>query len=124
MSETLLKQIVNKLDDMQTEHQRYSDLIHQLITNVGYLGKQIGGLDLRMDGLEQRMDGLVQRMDGLDQRMDGLDQRMERLESKVDDISLEMNSLQEGQERQNRILESLSMRSLEQETQIREIKRF
>ncbi|MEK4008366.1 hypothetical protein [Paenibacillus sp. FSL H3-0333] len=72
------------------------------------------------------------------QSFDQQDKRLERIEdmltslikivgatnSKVDQISTDITSVKEGQVRQDRILESLAMRSLEQESELRELKRF
>ena len=44
--------------------------------------------------------------------------------AKLDDIAIDVRKLRDDYERHDRVLESLSMRSMEQETQIREIRRY
>jgi chromosome segregation ATPase len=46
------------------------------------------------------------------------------INTKPENISIKMDQLVESQDRQDKILESLSLRSLEQETEIRELKRI
>jgi len=57
--------------------------------------------------------------------------RQEETDAKLDALSMdvhklhgEVSSLKNGQERQERILESLSLRSIEQEADIRDLKRI
>lgn len=49
--------------------------------------------------------------------------KLESTESNVQKLHAELSSLKQGQERQDKILESLAMRSLEQETELRDLKR-
>ncbi|WP_346244222.1 hypothetical protein MKZ19_07955 [Shouchella clausii] len=52
---------------------------------------------------------------------------MRRLTSLAEDMNFmkgEMTTLKQGQERHEKILESLAMRLLEQETELRELKRI
>ncbi|PWA12061.1 hypothetical protein DCC39_07970 [Pueribacillus theae] len=50
--------------------------------------------------------------------------KLESTESNVHRLHDELSSLKQGQERQDKILESLAMRSLEQETELRDLKRI
>ncbi|WP_019635600.1 hypothetical protein [Paenibacillus fonticola] len=93
--------------------------------------KELGNINGRLDGIDQRLDGIDHRFNGIDQRLDSHEGLITQLISvvkstneKVTVIQEELLELKEGQSRQDRILESLALHSLEQETIIRELKRI
>lgn len=57
-------------------------------------------------------------------RQEETDARIESLSMDVHKVIGELTSLKQGQERQDKILESLALRSLEQETELRDLKRI
>lgn len=93
--------------------------------------KELGNINGRLDGIDQRLDGIDHRLDGIDQRLDSHEGLITQLigvvkstNEKVTVMQEELAELKEGQSRQDRILESLALHSLEQETIIRELKRI
>ncbi|WP_010632550.1 hypothetical protein [Sporolactobacillus vineae] len=127
MSDELLKQIVDKLSDID---------------------KRLDGVDKRFDGTDKRLDGIDKRFDGINGRLNGLEKELSefRIETKehfdqhdkkldvitkqvvknsedITQIKADQSALLVGQARQDKIFETLAMRSLEQETDIRDLKR-
>jgi hypothetical protein len=88
-------------------------------------------MDDKLDLILQKLVAIesVQKQQGnmLTQQGDMLTQLISIVAStnqKVSDLQSDISSLKEGQLRQDKILESLAMRSLEQETDIRDLKRI
>ncbi|WP_234404850.1 hypothetical protein [Paenibacillus bouchesdurhonensis] len=109
-----------------------------ILKELGSINGRMDGIDQRLDGIDKRLDGIDKRLDGIDKRLDGIDQRLDSHEGlitqligvvkstneKVTVMQEDLAELKEGQGRQDRILESLALHSLEQETIIRELKRI
>ncbi|HEY0827133.1 MAG TPA: hypothetical protein VGE40_03485 [Bacilli bacterium] len=57
--------ILQGIEKLGTELQRQGDLIHQLITTVGAMGKAVNSLEQRVERLEQKVDSLGKRLDGV-----------------------------------------------------------
>ncbi|WP_391575051.1 hypothetical protein [Cohnella sp.] len=88
-----------------------------------------------MDGLEQRMDGIERRMDSMEEKLDQvkvaavetqqwvgkIEGVQEQHSSTIETLTIE--TLTMGQERQGKIIESLALKSLEHDTDIRALKR-
>lgn len=84
--------------------------------------------------MESKLDLILQKLDVLDEVKEivtSLRERHEVTNAKLDALSMslheitgEVTSLKQGQERQDKILESLALRSLEQETDLRDLKRI
>lgn len=87
-------------------------------------------LDAGLKALETGQTTLDAGLKEIYQIVRALWDRQEETDAKLDSISMdvhklhgEVTSLKEGQDRQDKILQSLAMRSLEQETELRELKR-
>lgn len=63
------------------------------------------------------------KLEAMEKRMGSMEKRMESIEKQMDSIEGDIKDLKTGQDRQIRILEKLSLRSLEQETEIDALKR-
>lgn len=91
-----------------------------------------------------RLNGIDQQLDRMDERFDGIDQRLDRMETTLNEVQvavLETHSwvgkVAEGQEqhavaieklsleqgRQGKVIQALAMKSLEHDTDIRELRR-
>lgn len=66
----------------------------------------------------------TQLIKAIHDRQDETDAKLEGLSINVHKLHGELASIKEGQERQDKILESLALRSLEQETELRDLKRI
>jgi hypothetical protein len=105
---------------------------------------ELKGVNQRLDGMDQRFDGIDQRFDGIDQRFDKMDQRFDRIETTLDEVKVAVlethewvgriavvqeqqtaaiDSLKTEQQRHGKIIEALAVKSLEHDTEIRELKR-
>jgi|HigsolmetaGSP12D_1036236.scaffolds.fasta_scaffold00284_11 predicted Holliday junction resolvase-like endonuclease len=98
------------------DNKRLEDMLVQLIQSVGATNAEMNKMkrdtDQRFVNVEQRLDRVEQRLDEMDRK---IDETRRELGSKLDAVL-------EGQKRQERILELLSTRSIEQEAEIRELR--
>ncbi|MDF2923192.1 MAG: hypothetical protein K0R57_2106 [Paenibacillaceae bacterium] len=87
----------------------FEEIQRSIQTNVQYL----------IEGQKE----LYQLVRAIHHRQDMTDAKLEALTLDVHYIRGDLAALKDSEDRQNRILESLGLRSLEQETEIRELKR-
>ena len=92
-------------------------LLQQILNELQTMNQRLSNSELRQNEISQ----IVQ---AIHHQQEIADAKLEALTLDVHYIRGDLTSLKEGQERQDRILESLAMRSLEQETQLRELKRI
>lgn len=100
MTEQILNQILDKLDEMNT---------------------RIGGLESGQAELQQITSAIRDRQEETDAKLEALSMDVHQLHGVVVAIKEEIAELNKGQQRQDRILEALAVRSLEQETDIRHL---
>lgn len=142
--ESDLETIKSRMGGLERRMDGLDTRMDRLDTRMDRFDSRMGKFDSRMGKLEHRMgelDHINSRLNDLDhiksqlnehtQLFHAIRDRQEETDAKLDALSMTVNyiqgdltSLKEGQERQDRILESLSLRSLEQETEIRELKRI
>ncbi|MFM9278010.1 hypothetical protein [Paenibacillus jiagnxiensis] len=98
----------------------------EILTQI--LGK-LESIDNRMDSFETRMDSLETNMVRMTERLDSLETKVDRIENKLDKTFEQVASHTETiheivatQERHERILGELSVRSIEQEAYMRQDK--
>jgi DNA repair exonuclease SbcCD ATPase subunit len=141
MSEELLRSIVDKLDDLgknlvefKNESYKKFDLIDQKFVAIDQRFDQV---DKKIVAIDQRFDQVDKKIVAIDQRFDQVDQKFERVDQKLNAITDQVvknseqltllaenqNLLIASQQRQDKILETLALRSIEQETEIRHMKR-
>lgn len=127
MSEELLRSIVDKLDDLGKNLVEFK--------NESY--KKFDLIDQKFVAIDQRFDQVDKKIVAIDQRFDQVDQKFERVDQKLNVITDQVvknseqltllaenqNLLIASQQRQDKILETLALRSIEQETEIRHMKR-
>lgn len=102
MSDEKFGLILDELRKIHNGIDRHEQMITQLIGIVKSTNEKVAVLEVKMTSVEQKLTNVEHRL------------------SNVEHNVLEVRK---GQERQDRILEALAMRSLEQETDIREMKR-
>lgn len=95
-------------------------------------------MDQKLDLILEKLELLESGQKKLNQIVQAIRDRQENSDAKLESVSMdvhklhgEMTNIKEtqqilihGQERQDKILESLALRSLEQETELRELKRI
>ena len=74
--------------------------------------------------IKSQMNENTQLIRTIIDRQEETDAKLEAMSMDVHKIHGELQSLKDGQERQDKILESLALRSLEQETDLRDLKRI
>ncbi|EGL84261.1 hypothetical protein CathTA2_0181 [Caldalkalibacillus thermarum TA2.A1] len=110
VSEKLLQQIAS-------EQQRQRELLTQLISIIKSTNVKVSHLDSKVSQLDSKMTQIDQKVSELENTVG----EILKLQKKQENL---LQQLSQGQERQDKILETLALRSLEQETEIREMKRI
>ncbi|MBD2868398.1 hypothetical protein [Paenibacillus arenilitoris] len=128
----------SRIGSLETRMESFETRMGSIETRMESIETRIGSLETRMESIETRMGSLETRMESLESgqkelnlivtairdRQDEADARFEALSFDIHRILGELSELKKGQERQDKILEALALRSLEQETDIRELKRI
>lgn len=110
MSEVIFNKILEQLNNLSNIQQE---------TNNG-----IGSLDNKVSSLDAKLD-VIEKQVGLNtEKLNTITEEQKQIKQATIDTKEEIHSLKDEQERQDKILESLSLRSLEQETDIRALKRI
>lgn len=130
--------ILDKLHAMESDTFTRFDKLEK---RMDEFGTRLDGFDTRMDEFDKRFDGFNTRMDKFDKRLDGFDEIIDGIAKQVANHSAQFeilkseqlqikqavldtnDSLKAGQDRQDKILETLSHRSLEHEADIKSLKR-
>lgn len=129
MSEQLLHQILQKLDhieveqaSMKTDMQTMKSDMEIMKTDMGTVKSDI--LDLKEShGLMQiQLNETNALVRAIRDRQEETDAKLDALSMDVHKLHGEVASIKEGQERHEKILEKLSLRSIEQEADIHELK--
>jgi chromosome segregation ATPase len=109
--------ILEKLGNLDQNFSRMQKDIHMLDMRQSELNQMVSSI--RDNQLAQRAehDALVHDVSEMKGEIVSINKKLENTSSKLD-------QLVESQDRQDKILESLSLRSLEQETEIRDLKRI
>ncbi|MBB6732834.1 BLOC-1 subunit 2 family protein [Cohnella zeiphila] len=146
-----MDEIALSIKSMQAEQSRHGELLAQLLKMMAATNQKVTDMDRKVDRLDQRVDRLEQKVDKLDQRVDRLEQKVDKLEQKVDKLEQKVDKLEQrtgaletradefdrkweetnsllkrladGQERQERILDVLSARSIDHESQLQRLRR-
>lgn len=127
--EQKLDLILEKLEDVNSRLNENTEEIKQVKLQLDANTEEIKQVKSQLDVNTKEIKLLkiqLTEMNQLDRaifdRQEETDAKLESLTYEVHNIYGEISSLKAGQERQNRILASLSLRSLEQETELRELK--
>lgn len=98
--------------------------IQSLKEDVSSLKEDVFSLKEDVITILSQLDEHTQLLKALYHRQEKTDAKLESLTMDVHHMRGELELLKEGQTRQDKILESLAMRSLEQETELRALKRI
>lgn len=135
MNEELLIKITEKLDGLGKE---FAELRNENKRRFDNVDQQFSTIDKRFDDADQRFTAIGQRFDDVDQQMERIDQKINHITEQVAKNSVQLtehgekltplskarNVLIAGQQKQDKLLQTLAMRSLEQESDIRDLKRI
>lgn len=94
------------------ENEKFQELV---LGKLGDLESDIGSIDSRLDGIDSRLDEHSQLLQALLHAS-------EVHKADIDNLANQIAKIAGSQERQERIMEMLSLRSIESEAQIRELK--
>ncbi|HEY0829148.1 MAG TPA: hypothetical protein VGE40_13700 [Bacilli bacterium] len=95
-----------------------------IIDELQKLNGKVDHIQSRVDLMENRFDQMQPYLVQNEQMTTQLIKMVSSNITKLDDIAVDVKNLSEDYERHDKILESLSMRSMEQETEIRGIRRI
>jgi chromosome segregation ATPase len=101
--------------------------LDQMNGDVQGLKKEIGEMKGDIQGLKKdigEMKGDIQGLKKITEDIPSIKQAVFETAGEMNDVKTMLKSLVKSQERQDRILEALSTRSLEQETELKELKRI
>ena len=122
-----LNQISRAIRDRQDESDAKMESMAMDLNRV--VGDVVAIRD-RQDQSDAKIESMAIRMDSMGIKMESMGIKMESMVIKLDSMALDLNrvvgdisSLKDGQERQDRILESLAVKTLEQDSYIRDFKR-
>jgi len=123
MSEQLLQQIIQKLDRIENEQQAMKSEIGSVKSEVGSMKSELGSLRETQALMQSQLSETNVVVRAIRDRHEETDAKLDALSMDVHKLHGELTHLKEGQERHERILEKLSLRSIEQETDISALRR-
>ncbi len=116
----MLQKIFTEIQGIRSE---VSDMKAQMNSRFDILETRMGNMEIRMDNIETRMGNMEIRMDNMETRMESLESKVDMIQDHSASNLEQLSSILNNQNQQRKVLESLSFRSLEQETDIRVLKR-
>lgn len=123
MSEQLLQQIIQKLDRIENEQQAMKSEMGSMTSELGSLKSELGSLKETQSLMQSQLSETNAIVRAIRDRQEETDAKLDALSIDVHKLHGELTHLKEGQERHERILEKLSLRSIEQETDISALRR-
>ncbi|SDZ31106.1 hypothetical protein SAMN05421736_109146 [Evansella caseinilytica] len=112
------------LEPLKEEMQVIKSDVQGLKDDVHTLKSDVQGLKDDVQTLKAGQDELNHMVRAIHDRQEETDAKLEALTMDTHKVRGELSSQKQGQERQDKILASLALRSLEQETELRELKRI
>ncbi|MDU0332572.1 hypothetical protein RW092_20585 [Paenibacillus sp. 3LSP] len=97
-------------------------ILNQILDKLNEMNSRIGSIESGQAELQHIIRAIRDRQEESDAKLEALSMDVHRLNGTVEAIKEDLSELKEGQQRQDKILESLAVRSLEQETDIRRLK--
>lgn len=116
MSEPLLMQILEELRSVKEMQQTMQGTQEAMQGRMDAMQETQELMQIQLKETNQIVSAILNRQDETDAKLDSMAMDIHKLRGDV-------TELKEGQERQDRILELLSVRSLDQETQLSALKR-
>lgn len=98
--------------------------LEKILSELQSMNKRIDNMELQMKQGFKKVDGIAEQVATSSEKLDVITEEQRQIKQATIDSREDITSLINGQERQDKILESLSLRSLEQETDIRDLKRI
>ncbi|WP_106497315.1 hypothetical protein [Lentibacillus sp. Marseille-P4043] len=142
MEETL-KQILSELQKTNQRMVGFEKRMDGVEKHIIGFEKRMIGFEQHMVGFEKRMDGFEQRMIGFEQRFDNLDKDMKELKvgqeqlkdntinrvgSYIEEIAkhvdVRFDEVKDTLDDQQRVIDTLAIRSVKNESEIKEFKRI
>ncbi|MEB1808857.1 MAG: hypothetical protein LPK26_16475 [Bacillaceae bacterium] len=146
--EDTLKKILAELQKVNTRLDSFDNRLDGFDNRLEDFDNRLDGLDTRLDGFDNRLDGFNDRLDGLDNRLDGFNNRLDGLENGQQVLMRDVSSIKDNLisglgpyfehiekhidektyelkdtlEDQQRVIETLSVRSIKHESEIKDFK--
>ena len=99
------------------------ELLRAILHRLEIQGAQLDQILIKMDYMQGDINSIKENITLMKKDIISMKKDIAATQKEVFSIKTGIKFFNEGQERQDRILESLSARSLEQETMIRELRR-
>jgi len=97
-------------------------ILNRILEELKAINTRMGSLESGQAELQLITRAIRDRQDETDAKLEALAMDIHRLNGTVESIQADVSELKKGQQRQDKVLESLAVRSLEQETDIRRLK--
>lgn len=130
MSEQLLQQIIQKLDRIENDQQAMKSDMGSMKSELGSMKSELGSMKSELGSMKETQALMQSQLSETNAIVRAIRDRQEETDAKLDALSMDVHKLhgelthvKEGQERHERILEKLSLRSIEQETDISALRR-
>jgi chromosome segregation ATPase len=115
---------MDKLDIILEKLASMDQGITEMKQDIGGLKQDIKNVDNRQSELYEIVTAIRHNQESQRAEHDAMVLTISGMQGDITSINQKIDHLAESQDRQDKILESLSLRSLEQETDIRELKRI
>jgi hypothetical protein len=145
--EELLKQFMEQMNNRFDQVDQRFDRMDQRFEKMD---QRLDRMDQRFEKMDQRLDRMDQRFEKMDQRLDRMDQRMEGLEKDVKELKVgqeqlkdnlihglgryfeqiakhideKLDGVKETIKGQQNVIDTLSARSIQHESELKEFKRM
>ncbi|WP_229520839.1 hypothetical protein [Paenibacillus sp. GM2] len=123
MSEQLLQQIIQKLDRIENDQQAMKSDMGSMKSELGSMKSELGSMKETQALMQSQLSETNAIVRAIRDRQEETDAKLDALSMDVHKLHGELTHVKEGQERHERILEKLSLRSIEQETDISALRR-
>ncbi|MNJ37998.1 hypothetical protein D3C77_328350 [compost metagenome] len=111
MSEQLLREILHKVSNIESDQQSMKSEMQSMKSEIQAIKETQGLMQSQLDETNTIVRAIRDRQEETDAKLDALSMDVHQLRG-------DFVRLKEGQERYEKILEKLSLRSIEQETDI------
>lgn len=129
MSEQLLHQILQKLDHIESEQQSLRSDMQSMKSDMQSMKSDMQSMKSDILGLKETQGLMQTQLQETNEIVRAIRDRQEETDAKLDALSMDVHklhgevaSIKLNQDRLEKIVEKLSVRSLEQESEIRDIR--
>ncbi|CEE00417.1 hypothetical protein BT1A1_0562 [Caldibacillus thermoamylovorans] len=124
MNEQIVGQILGELKGIRESQQVMQNEIKSMQTEIKSMKSEIKDIKESQYLMQTQLNETNEIVRAIRHRQEETDAKLDALSMDVHKLHGEVLSLKDGQERQERILETLIIRSVEQEADIRDLKRI